>query len=737
MTGSEIVPESGMTDNPFFESWTTPFGMPPFDRIRPEHFPPAFERGMQEQMAEAAAIAGSAAAPSFANTIEALERSGRLIERVSRVFFNLDASNTDDAIQAIARDYAPRLAQHQIRIALNPALFARIADLHARRARLGLDPDQLRLIERYYLRFVRSGALLNPAQKERMTAISERLASLHTFFGQNVLHDEQDWQLVLDETDLDGLPGFAKAAAAQAAEERGLAGRYGVTLSRSAVEPFLTFSSRRDLRRALWEAWTARGARGGAGDNATIIREILALRAEQARLLGYENFADYRLDDTMAKTGAAAERLLLQVWEPAKAKARDERAALEAVARAEGLNEAIEPWDWRYYAEKVRQARYDLDEAEIKPYFVLDNMVQAAFDTAGRLFGLTFTEREDLPVYHPDVRVWEVRDKAGSHVGLFLHDNFARPGKQSGAWSSRYRDQEDMDEPVAPIVVNNNNFARGNSMGDVAAGEPTLLSFDDAKTLFHEFGHGLHSLLSRVRYRSQSGTAVRRDFVEFPSQIFEHWMSVPETLRTYARHYRTGEPLPEELLRRLLAARNFNQGFGTVEYTAAALIDLDLHRVAATETLDPARYERDFLDRMEVPKEIGLRHRLPHFQHLFAGSGYAAGYYAYLWAEVLDADGFAAFTEAGNAFDPRNSPPASRRFTAPATRAIRWSFIARFAAANRQLLRYWSSAAWRRRNPVERPAEPRRMPVTLPSRCGLLVPYDFDCLATTWSLIFS
>jgi peptidyl-dipeptidase Dcp len=657
-----------MTDNPFLESWTTPFGTPPFDRIRPEHFPPAFDRGMKEQIAEIAAIASSAAVPSFAGTIEALERSGRLLERVSRVFFNLDASNTNDAIEAIARDYAPRLAQHQIRIALHPALFARIADLHAQRASLGLDPDQLRLIERYYLRFVRSGAMLKPAQKERMAAISERLASLHTAFGQNVLHDEQDWQLVLDEADLEGLPGFAKAAAAQAAEERGIAGHYAVTLSRSAVEPFLTFSSRRDLRRALWDAWTARGARGGASDNAPIIREILALRAEQARLLGYENFADYRLDDTMAKTSAAAEGLLLQVWEPAKAKARDERAQIEAVARDEGLNEGIEPWDWRYYAEKVRKARYDLDEGEIKPYFVLDYMVQAAFDTAGRLFGLTFAERDDLPTYHPDVRAWEVCDESGNHVGLFLHDNFARPGKQSGAWSSRYRDQENMDSPVAPIVVNNNNFARGNARGDVAAGEPTLLSFDDAKTLFHEFGHGLHGLLSGVRYRSQSGTAVLRDFVEFPSQIFEHWMSVPETLRIYARHYRTGEPLPEDLLRRLLAARNFNQGFATVEYTASALIDLDLHRVPATETLDAARFERDFLDRMEVPTEIGVRHRLPHFQHLFASGGYAAGYYAYLWAEVLDADGFAAFAEAGNAFDPELAARLKAIYSAGDTR---------------------------------------------------------------------
>ncbi|MBV9815366.1 MAG: M3 family metallopeptidase [Alphaproteobacteria bacterium] len=653
-----------MTENPFFEHWTTPFGMPPFDRIRPEHFPLAFDRGMQEEITEIAAIAGSAAPPSFANTIAALERSGRLLERVSRVFFNLDASSTNDAFEAIARDYAPRLAQHRMRVVLDPDLFARIADLHARRASLGLDPDQLRLIERHYLRFVRNGALLGPEQKERMAAISERLAILHTLFGQNVLHDERDWQLVLDAADLDGLPEFARSAAAQAAAERGISGRYAVTLARSAVEPFLTFSSRRDLRRAIWEAWRARGASGSPSDNVLVIREIIALRAEQARLLGYESFVDYRLDDTMAKTGAAAEQLLLQVWRPAKAKARSELAAIEAAARAEGLNEPIEPWDWRYYAEKVRQAEYDLNEAEVKPYFVLDNMVQAAFDAAGRLFGLRFTERRDLPVYHADVRVWEVSDQSGDHVGLFLHDNFARPGKQSGAWSSRYRDQESMDEAVTPIVVNNNNFARA----DVSDAEPTLLSFDDARTLFHEFGHGLHSLLSRVRYPSQSGTAVRRDFVEFPSQIFEHWVSVPNTLRSYARHYRTGEPLPEGLLQRLFAARNFNQGFATVEYTASALIDLDLHRTTATETLDPARFEQDFLERMEVPKEIGLRHRLPHFQHLFAGGGYAAGYYSYLWAEVLDADGFAAFTEAGDAFDPELAARLKAIYSAGDTR---------------------------------------------------------------------
>jgi peptidyl-dipeptidase Dcp len=632
-----------MSENPFFEIWTTPFGLPPFDRIRPEHFPPAFDRGMEEHSGEIAAIAGSAEPPGFTNTIEALERSGRLLDRVSRVFFNLDSSNTNEALEAIARDYAPRLAQHHTRIALDPGLFARVAEVYCKRDAFGLAADQLRLLERHHLRFVRAGAQLGPDQKARMAAINERLATLHTLFGQNVLHDERDWQLVLDEPDLAGLPDFARAAAAEAAKERGIPGRYAVTLARSSVEPFLTFSSRRDLRQALWRAWTARGTHPGSSDNRPLIQEILSLRAEQARLLGYDSFADYRLDDSMAKTTAAVEKLLEQVWEPAKEKAAAEKAELEGIARAEGVNEPIEPWDWRYYAEKVRRASYDLDEAEVKPYFVLDNMVEAAFETARGLFGVTFTARPELPVYHTDVRVWEVHDSAGDHVGIFVHDNFARPGKRSGAWSSRFRDQEALDEAVSPIVVNNNNFARG---------EPTLLSFDDAETLFHEFGHGLHGLLSRVRYRSQSGTAVRRDFVEFPSQIFEHWMAAPETLRRYARHYRTGEPIPEDLLRRLLAARTFNQGFATVEYTASALIDLELHSRSMWESRGLAWFEEEFLDRLGVPREIGLRHRPAHFQHLFAGGGYAAGYYVYLWAEVLDADGFAAFSEAGDVFDP-------------------------------------------------------------------------------------
>ena len=632
-----------MTDNPFFEPWNTPFELPPFERIDPAHFPPAFEQGMAEQAGEIAAIAGCAAAPDFANTIEALERSGRLLRRVSRVFHNLDSSATNEALQAIDRDYAPKLAAHQMRIALDPGLFARIDALYQKRDQLALQPDQLRVLERHHLRLVRSGARLDPEQKARMSAISQRLATLHTLFGQNVLHDEDEWRLVLDEEELDGLPDFARAAAATAAAERGLAGRYVITLARASVEPFLAFSARRELRRAAYEAWAARGTHAGAHDNAPLIGEIMALRTEQARLLGYETYAAYRLDDTMAKTPDAADRLLHQVWEPAKHKAAVERADLTAAALADGLNEPLAPWDWRYYAEKVRQQKYALDEAAVKPYFVLDNIVAAAFDTAGRLFGLRFVARPDCATYHPDVRAWEVRDQTDRPIGLFLHDNFARAGKRSGAWMSSYREQESLDGEVLPIIVNNNNFSKG---------DPTLLSFDDAKTLFHEFGHGLHGLLSRVRYPSQSGTAVRRDFVEFPSQVFEHWLSVPETLRRYARHYRTGEALPEALLERLLAARNFNQGFATVEYAACALLDLDLHARPDPERLDIARFEQEFLARIGMPPEIGLRHRPAHFQHLFAGSGYAAGYYAYLWAEVLDADGFAAFSEPGDPFDP-------------------------------------------------------------------------------------
>jgi peptidyl-dipeptidase Dcp len=643
--------------NPLLIAWDTPFGAPPFDRIRPDHFAPAFEAAMAENLEEVAAIGTDPAAPSFANTIEALERSGRALARVGNLFSNLVVSLGGPALEALDREMAPRLAQHGMRVSLDPALFARVAALHAQRDALGLEEDGLRLLDRTHLGFIRSGAALDAAGRARMAAISERLAVLHTQFGQNVLHDETSWHLALAESDLDGLPPFLRDGMAQAAAARGVPG-YVVTLSRSLIEPFLSFSARRDLREVAYRAWTARGTHPGEHDNRPLTPEILALRAERARLLGYPRFAEFRLADSMAGTPDAVQGLLAQVWEPAKRKAAIERDRLLEAGRAEGMDGPLAPWDWRYLAEKVRRADYALDEAELKPYFVLENIQQAAFDTATRLFGVTFVPRPDLPVYHPDVRAYEVRDEAG-HVGVFIADPFARADKRSGAWMSSYRDQESMDGPVSPIIVNNNNLARA---------EPTLLSFDDAETLFHEFGHALHGLLSRVRYPAQSGTSVRRDFVELPSQILEHWIALPETLRRYALHHETGQPVPDALIERLLAARGFNQGFGTVEYTASALIDMALHAHPAPETIDIDRFEAEFLAGIGMPPEIGIRHRPAHFQHLFAGGGYAASYYAYLWAEVLDADGFEAFTEAGDPFDPATAARLRTLFSAGDTR---------------------------------------------------------------------
>jgi peptidyl-dipeptidase Dcp len=638
---ARICADPRMTDrNPLLVQWTTPFGVPPFAEIQPGHFVPAFAAAMAEHLAEIATIGADPAAPTFANTIEALQRSGRALTRVSGLFFNLVVSQGGAALEALDRELSPTLAQHGMRVALDAGVFRRVATLHAQQDTLGLEEDQARLLERTHLGFIRSGAALPPAQQARMTAISERLATLHTAFGQNVLHDEKAWHLPLAETDLDGLPDFVRAGAAQAATERGVPG-YAVTLSRSLIEPFLTFSSRRDLRQLAYAAWIARGAHPGEHDNRALVPEILSLRAERARLLGYPDFATFRLADSMAGTPAAAEALLAEVWEPAKRRAAEERDRLLAVARTEGFQGDLAPWDWRYYAEKVRRADYALDEAELKPYFLLENIQRAAFDTATRLFGISFVPLADVAAYHPDVRAYEVRDEDG-HVGIFLADHYARADKRSGAWMSSYRDQEAMDEAVSAIIVNNNNFARS---------APTLLSFDDAETLFHEFGHALHGLLSRVRYPSQSGTAVRRDFVELPSQIYEHWIALPETLHRYALHHETGAPVPAALVERLLEARNFNQGFGTVEYASSALIDLALHRHPSPGSLDIESFEADFLAEIGMPAEIGLRHRTMHFQHLFAGGGYAAGYYSYLWSEVLDADGFEAFKDVGNPFD--------------------------------------------------------------------------------------
>jgi peptidyl-dipeptidase Dcp len=644
MDGMTRAPSSD-TQNPLFATWTGSFELPPFARIEPGHFRPAFDRALAAHRAEINAVAADVAVPGFDNTIGALEKSGHELERVANVFFLLTGADTSDEIEAIERDVSPLLARHSNVLYLNRALYARIDDLYKRRDTLGLNAEQARVLERYHTRFVRAGAALEKAPQERLAAINERLASLGTQFGQNVLADEKSFALMLEESDLGGLPDFARAAARAAAEERGQPGKYAITLARSSVETFLQFSSRRDLREKIFQAWIRRGENGGVTDNRALIGEMVALRAERAKLLGFASFADYRLDDQMAKTPAAARGLLDEVWSRARAKAAAERDALHALVAEEGGNFALAPHDWRYYAEKLRKSKFDLDEAEIKPYFQLDKMIEAAFETARRLFGLTFSPVA-VPLYHPDARAWEVTDEQGRHIALFIGDYFARSSKHSGAWMTSLRDQQKLSGDVRPIVLNVCNFSKP------AAGEPALLSFDDARTLFHEFGHALHGILSNVTYPLLAGTAVPSDFVELPSQLYEHWLEVPEILKQYARHARTGQPMPKALLDRLLATRTFNQGFATVEYTACALVDLDLHSLPDSAALDVTEFERMDLERIAMPAEIVMRHRLPHFQHLFSGGGYAAGYYSYMWSEVLDADAFAAFEETGDAFDP-------------------------------------------------------------------------------------
>ena len=631
--------------NPLFSDWTGPFGLPPLADIKPEHFLPAFDRALAAHRAEIDAIAADLAPPTFDNTVVALEKGGRDLDRIGNVFFVLTGANTGDEIEAVEREVSPLLARHSNAIYLNRALYARIAGLYARRDRLGLNAEQARVLDRYHTRFVRAGAALGQTAQDRLAAINERLASLGTQFGQNVLADEKSYALILDEDDLAGLPEFARAAASAAAEERGEKGKYAVTLSRSSCESFLQFSARRDLREKIFQAWIKRGENGGATDNRALIAEMVSLRAERAKLLGFSTYADYRLDDQMAKTPAAARKLLDEVWGRARAKAGVERTALQDMIAADGGNFALAPWDWRYYAEKLRKARFDLDEAELKPYLQLVKMIEAAFETARRLFGLTFTPVK-VPLYHADARAFEVKDANGAHVGLFIGDYFARASKHSGAWMTSLRDQEKLSGNVRPIILNICNFTKP------APGEPALLSFEDARTLFHEFGHALHGLLSSVTYPKISGTNVATDFVELPSQLYEHWLEQPDVLRRFALHYQTGEPMPEELLRRLIAARNFNQGFATVEYLASAIVDLDFHSLAAPGAIDSTTFEATVLSRIDMPQEIVMRHRPPHFGHVFSGGGYASAYYSYMWSEVLDADAFAAFEETGDIFDP-------------------------------------------------------------------------------------
>jgi peptidyl-dipeptidase Dcp len=632
------------TANPLLQPWTGPYQLPPFRELRPAHFEPAYEVGMREHLAEVDAIAHDEAEPTFENTVQAFDRCGRTLQRINLVFHNLTSSETSPELQAVQRTMAPKLAAHDSAIRLHEGLFRRIAALHERRGQLGLDDEDLRLLERTHQDFVLAGARLTGSARQRSTQITEELARLTTTFAQNLLAEEAQWLLSLaGEADLAGLPESVRAAARNAATERGLGGSaYAITLSPSLAEPFLTFSSRRDLREKVWRGRVERGSHAGEHDNRPVAARIVALRQELARLHGHDTFADYALTDRMAGRADAVLDLLRQAWEPAKQKAAQDRERLTRMATDLGEPTPIAAWDWRYLAEKVRQREFDLDDAQLKPYFTLDNMIAAMFDVAGRLFGLSFVEQPEPPLYHPDVRLWEVRGPGGDLVGVFLGDNFARATKRSGAWMSVYRSQSAIDGGTLPIVVNNNNFAKA---------ETTLLSFDDVTTLFHEFGHGLHGLLSNVKHERLAGTRVLRDFVELPSQLFENWALERQVLERHARHCKTGEAIPTALLDKLLRARRFDQAWATIQYTGPALIDMALHSVPHGTAVDIEAFEAQQRQELGVPEDIGQRHHLTHFQHLFAG-GYAAGYYVYMWAEVLEADAYDAFEEAGDPFHP-------------------------------------------------------------------------------------
>ncbi len=630
-----------MTDNPLLSDWQAPFQLPPFDRITDDHFGPAFDAALARARARVAAIAENPAPPSFANTIEALETADTELDRVLGVFFNLAGADSNDRRQELQREFSPRLAAYSSEVSMNPVLFQRIETLWQQRDGLKLSAERARVLYLARRRFLRAGALLRGAESARLKEIMQRLSVLSTRFVQNLLADEAAWFMELSEAELEGLPDFLVTAARAAGVEKGAVGPV-ITLSRSLIVPFLQFSPRRDLRERAFAAWTARGAGGGETDNRAIAAEILKLREERARLLGYESFAAFKLETEMAKTPEAVRNLLMQVWQPARTAAERDAEALQAMMRAEGVNADLAPWDWRYYAEKRRRAEHDLDEAELKPYFQLERMVEAAFDTANRLFGLEFSPL-DVPLYHPDARAWNVTRK-GRHMAVFIADYLARSSKRSGAWCSAIRSQQKLVGDIRPIVVNVCNFARP------AAGAPVLLSFDDARTLFHEFGHALHQMLSDVTYPSISGTSVARDFVELPSQLFEHWLEQPEVLRRYATHAETGEPIPADLLQRLLNARSFDMGFATVEYVASALVDLAFHEGDAPA--DPVARQAEVLRDIAMPPAIVMRHATPHFAHVFAGDGYSSGYYSYMWSEVMDADAFEAFEEAGDPFDP-------------------------------------------------------------------------------------
>jgi len=636
--------------NPALVNWDGHQGLPRFDQVKDADFAPGFEAALASHETEIDAIANNPEDPTFANTVVALEVAGDELSRVSAIFWGKAGAHTNENIQALEREIAPKMSRHYSKIGMNEALFRRIDTLWEKRKELGLTVEEERVLERHWKGFVRAGAKLPKAEQERLADINEKLAGLGAKFGQNVLGDEKGWSLKLkEEAELEGLPAFLRDAMASAARERDEADGYLVTLSRSIIEPFLTFSTRRDLREQAFKAWVARGENDGERDNRGIVREVLALRTEKAKLLGYENFAALKLDNTMAKTAAAVNGLLRQVWEKARAKALEEEADLGRLISEEGKNHEVMPWDWRYYSEKLRERLFNFSESELKPYLQLEKVLEACFDVAERLFEIKAVEVKGVTAYHPDVRVFEIHDKDGALKALFLGDYFARSSKRSGAWMNSIQSQHKLplkngSTGELPIIYNVCNFAKP------AEGKPALLSLDDARTLFHEFGHALHGMLSDVTYPSVSGTGVSRDFVELPSQLYEHWLTVPEILEKYAVHYETGAPMPKALLDKVLAARTFNAGFNTVEFTSSALVDMAFHTQGAVD--DPMAVQKRVLDELGMPASIVMRHATPHFQHVFSGDGYSAGYYSYMWSEVLDADAFSAFEEAGNPFDP-------------------------------------------------------------------------------------
>ena len=646
--------------NPFFQEWNTPYEVPPFLDIKDEHYMPAYEQGMKENLEEIDVIVNNPEAPTFANTIEELERTGKLLSKVGRVFSNLASSNTNPKLQELQRELSPMLSAHYDKISLNEGLFNRVDAIWQNRENLDLTKEQTKLLNDTRKGFVRSGALLSEDQKERISEINSKISGLSTSFGQNLLAETNGFELILGSSDLEGLSDGVIAAAADAASQKMDAAesdeekdkykdKYVFTPHRSSMYPFLTESTRRDLREKLYNSYVMRGDNNNDTDNKEIAAQIAKLRAERAQIMGYKTHAHFILDDNMLKTPEEVYDLLYKLWKPAVKRAKVEVADMQAVADSEGHDFKVAAWDWWHYSEKVRKEKYDLDESAIKPYLSLDNVLQGVFNTTNKLWGLNFTEIFDIDLYHPDARIWEVTDKDGSHLGIFIGDYFTRSNKRGGAWMSSFKGQSNLDGRERPIVVNVCNFPA--PVGD----DPALLSFDNVVTLFHEFGHAMHGTLTDVKYGSMAGTSGPRDFIELPSQLLEHWASEPQVLKSFATHYETGEPIPDELIEKLLNASKFNQGFINTEYLAASLLDMDWHTISADDELkDANKFESESMKKVGLIGEIAPRYRTTYFAHIFSG-GYSSGYYSYVHAAVLDSDAFEAFKEAGDVFDPELS----------------------------------------------------------------------------------